>query len=264
MSVAPVSSIGFIGSGRVTRLLLQALSAKEALPSRIIVSDPDESKLELISSIAPDIIECRTDNQPVAEADFVFFAVHPPVVETVMADIRDTIKDQSVLASFVPGTSLQRLTTGLNGFRRLVRMIPNAPSIIHQGYNPVVFSSELQSGEKSQLLSMFEHWGTTVEVEEEKLETYAVLTGMGPTYFWFQWLELLELGKSFGMPEKELKAALAAMLHGAADLLFNSNFSAEEVLDLIPGYPMKPHEADIITKLSRTVKGLHSKLSTSG
>ena len=37
-----IRSMGFIGGGRITRLLLQALKQKNALPAKVLVSDPSE------------------------------------------------------------------------------------------------------------------------------------------------------------------------------------------------------------------------------
>jgi pyrroline-5-carboxylate reductase len=73
-------------------------------------------------------------------------------------------------------------------------MIPNAPSLIHKGYNPVVYSDLISTDEKTSLRELFGTWGEAPEVAEAKLEAYAILTAMGPTYFWFQWLKLQELG----------------------------------------------------------------------
>ena len=44
---------------------------------------------------------------------------------------------------------------------------------------------------------------------EDKLEAYAILTAMGPTYFWFQWQELLQIGLSFGLDALEIETGLA-------------------------------------------------------
>ena len=96
---------------------------------------------------------------------------------------------------------------------------------------------------------------------EDKLEAYAILTGMGPTYFWFQWLELLRLGKEFGLSEEELSQALLAMLNGAADLLFRSSIKSSEVTDLIPVYPLKDEEKTITNILYEQLSKLFDKLT---
>ena len=58
-------------------------------------------------------------------------------------------------------------------------MIPNAPSKIGKGYNPVVFSPALNNQEKAALLNLFENCGESPEVPEEQLKAYAILTGVG-------------------------------------------------------------------------------------
>ncbi len=78
-------------------------------------------------------------------------------------------------------------------------MIPNAPSIINEGYNPVAFHPALAGTDKESLLALFKILGDCPEVDEEKLESYAILTAMGPTYLWFQLYELHSLGRQFGL-----------------------------------------------------------------
>ena len=64
-----ISEIGFIGGGRITRLLLTALSKKQALPDTILISDPDEATLRKALAIAPDRILSRSGKNAVATAD---------------------------------------------------------------------------------------------------------------------------------------------------------------------------------------------------
>lgn len=259
--MSSISNIAFIGSGRITSLLLQALMKRKALPRRVMVTDPDEANLKKVQTISPQAIACSTDNRQAAGADIVFLAVHPPAAPQVLEELRGQIGEPSVLVSLVPTISLARLSASLGGFTRLVRMIPNAPSIIHQGYNPVTFCSSISEQEKIRLLHFFYHWGAAPEVDEKLLEAYAILTGMGPTYFWFQWLELQRLAVEFGMKGDAAKEAIASILHGAVDTLFKSDLSANEVLDLIPVHPLKENEDAFRQIISGKLGGLHRKLS---
>lgn len=255
------STISFAGGGRVTWLLLQALNAKQALPKKVIVTDPNEQALAKVRAISPQIIECHADNSKALEAELIFLAVHPPAVPAILQELRGKFTASSTLVSLVPTVTIASLSQQLDGFNRLVRMIPNAPSLIHRGYNPVAFAPQIAAAEKAALLDFFQLWGEAPEIEEKKLEAYAILTGMGPTYFWFQWRELQRLGKEFGMSEPELSQALPAMLHGAAELLFHSGLPAEQVMDLIPVHPLKD-EADAIRQIiAGKLSALHRKLS---
>jgi len=254
-------TIGFIGGGRVTEFLLTRLKNRNALPERVLVSDPDESRLRKIPTIDPDIIQTVNSNREAARADLVFLAVHPPALETVISEIRNGLEPTAILISLLPIVTIRRLTEMLAGFNRIVRMIPNAPSIIGKGYNPVVFSSNLNDQEKAPLLILFENWGESPEVPEEHLEAYAIITGMGPTYFWFQWLELLHLAKEFGLIESAAREALSAMLTGAVETLFNSGLSTEKVFDSIPAYPLKKQEETIRQIFNERLTSLFQKMT---
>ena len=107
---------------------------------------------------------------------------------------------------------------------------------------------------------MFNNLGKTPEVTEEKLEAYAIITAMGPTYFWPQWLQLQKLGQDFGLTDEELRIAMPSMLNSSVDILYHSEFSSEEVLDLIPVYPLKDNEVEINQIFQNKLTGLHNKL----
>lgn len=256
-----MKNIAFIGGGRITWLLLAALQKRAALPDAVMVSDPNPDRLDKIKEIAPGLIECARDNTRAASAEVIFISVHPPVIKEVSEQIRPGIKPEAIIVSLAPVFTIQKLAPLLNGTNRIVRMIPNAASLLHQGYNPVVFADGIDAPEKAELLQLFRHWGETPEVAERKLEAYAIVTAMGPTYFWPQWLKLHELGRQFGLSEAELKSAMPAMLTGAVTSLYQSGLSAIEVMDLIPVYPMKDHETKINEMFEQALVPLDKKLS---
>jgi pyrroline-5-carboxylate reductase len=254
-------TFGFIGGGRVTYFLLKALQQKNALPEKAIIADPNEEVLKKVQEISPEKIQGIGDNKQAAQADLVFLAVHPPIIKDVIEGIKAAIKKQAIVISLAPVVKIENLSVLLGGFNRVVRIIPNAPSIIHQGYNPVVFGSGIKEDEKSALMDLFKHWGESPEVAEDKLEAYAIVTAMGPTYFWPQWVKLQQLGLEFGMTEDELKTALPVMLTGAVETLYHSGLSAEEVMDLIPVYPLKEEENSIKEIFQNKLTGLYQKLT---
>ena len=254
-------SLGFIGGGRVSYLLLEGLKRADSLPEKIIVSDPNSERSAVFKSIDSSKIQFSQQNTETVKSRIIFLAVHPPIVKEVLPQIQNNLRSESILISLVPVVQTPALQQMLGGFDRIVRMIPNAPSIIGQGYNPVCFTDSISSQEKSELLTLFNNWGQSPEVDEDKLEAYAILTAMGPTYFWFQWLELQRLGKEFNLSNEEIKKSLIEMNLGASQLLFNSKYSADEVLDMIPVCPLQEEEETIRMSLNIRLSSLYSKLT---
>jgi len=254
-------SFGFIGGGRVTYFLLKPLARKNALPEKVIVADPDEAVRKRIQGISAERIHCGSNNKQAAQADVVFLAVHPPLIKEVLAEIQDELSNETIFISLAPVIPIEKLSVLLGGFKRIVRMIPNAPSIIHQGYNPVVYSDEIDATIKETLLNNFNHWGVTTEVKEATLEAYAIVTAMGPTYFWPQWIKLQELGRQFGITKTELSKAIPMMLNGAVNILYQPELSSQEVMDLIPIYPLEDEEHTINDIFQEKLTALYNKLT---
>ncbi len=53
------------------------------------------------------------------------------------------LASDAVVVSLAPVLTLARLSEMLGGFGRLVRVLPNAPSLVGAGFNPVAFADDL-------------------------------------------------------------------------------------------------------------------------
>jgi len=255
-------SLGFIGAGRIARILLGGLKRAGKLPSKIIASDANEDILQKLKRDFPEIDAVPNGNHQAASQDVVLVALHPPVMGGLLADIRPALKPAGVVVSLAPKLSIGKLSELLGGFSRIVRMIPNAPSIINEGYNPVVFHPAITGADRESLLALFRVLGDCPEVAEEKLESYAILTAMGPTYLWFQLYELQNLGRQFGLTDEDLHDGMSKMIAGAVKTMFEADLSPEEVMDLIPVKPLGEEEANIANAYRSRLTGLYQKLKS--
>lgn len=253
-------SLGFIGGGRVTAIILEGFDRKNKRPERVFVSETNPEVLSKLADRFPKIKTSSGDVKDPASAAMVFIALHPPAVMASLDGMKGHLKKDAVVVSLAPKLSIAQLSAGLGGFDRIVRMIPNAPSVVNKGYNPVAFSPAFSGEEKKGLRKFFAILGDCPEVREENLEAYAILTAMGPTYLWFQIDELKEIGISFGLPAKELEKALARMVRGTVKTLFASQRTPAEVMDLVPVKPIGEDEEAIRTIYRTKLAGLYAKL----
>jgi len=253
-------TMGFVGGGRVTRFLLEALQNNNALPEKVLVSDPNADTLKTIAAVAMDKIQTTADNRIPAFADVVFLSVHPPVMPQLLREITGIVRKGAVVVSLAPVVKMTMISEGLGGFNRIARMIPNAPSVMGKGYNPVAFADGLTVEDRDALKQLFGVWGESPKVDEPKLEAYAIIAAMGPTYFWFQWLQLEKLASEFGLSPDEARKALSFMLHGAVDALYHSGLAPERVLDMVPVRPLQAHEEAVRSMMDGTLTGLYQKL----
>jgi pyrroline-5-carboxylate reductase len=202
-------TVGFVGGGRVARIFLEGWRRANALPENVVVSDCNAETLAKLKGRFPKIETAPGSSVAAASQDIVFLAVHPPVMGEVAGGIKDALKPGALVVSLAPKFTIAKLAALLGGFDRLARVIPNAPSVVNFGFNPVAFGPALTPEEKAQLTDLLAPLGECPEVAEPKLEGYALLTGMGPTYLWFQLQALREVaagvrsGRSRGDPGPE-------------------------------------------------------------
>ncbi|HQV32286.1 MAG TPA: NAD(P)-binding domain-containing protein [Calditrichia bacterium] len=257
-------SLGFIGGGRVVRIYLAALQHKGIFPERIVISDPAGEAREVLMKHFPDQNLVLTgENSEAARQDIVFLAVHPPVMKDLLPQIGSHLTEETLVVSLVPKFTFSMISELLGGHKKLVRMIPNAPSWKNIGFNPTAFAPDLSASDRQQITELLGMLGRMPEVGEDKLEAYAILTAMGPTYFWFQFDELQRLSQSFGLTDTEFKTGLREMLSGAMETLFDGGLNYEEVVDLIPVKPIGDQEEQIREIYRSRLTTLYQKLSGS-
>ena len=143
---------------------------------------------------------------------------------------------------------------------QIARVIPNATSVINHGYNPVSFASEMSEIQKWYILEMLNLLGHTFETAEEKLEAYALLSAMLPTYFWFQWNELETIGTQFGLSQAECRESIYETLNAALNTMYRSAMSPNEVMDLVPVKPIGENEEQIKAIYQEKLNGLYQKI----
>jgi pyrroline-5-carboxylate reductase len=249
--------VGFIGGGRVARVLVGGWRHAGVLPVEILVSEPDDAAFAQLAGLCP---EARRSSMGEAAATaVVFVALHPPVMGPLLPALRPCLGAHAVVVSLAPKIPLSALTAGL-GTVRVARMIPNAPSIIGRGYNPVVFGDRLDAAARESLAALFAPWGAWPEVPERDLEAYAILTGMGPTYYWYQWQALREAAGQFGLSPERTDEALRHMLDGALATLLQSGLPPAGVMDLIPVRPLQAIEESVTAAYGTALPALHAKI----
>jgi pyrroline-5-carboxylate reductase len=251
-------SLGFIGGGRITKIFLQAFANKKFEFQSIVVFDTNVEVLNALKQQFPQIKLAETLRQAALQST-VFIALHPPMIMETLDKIAGTISNDAIVVSLAPKITIEKIASKLKT-KNIARMIPNATSYINEGYNPVTFGSGFAESEKPALLEILKLLGNSFEVAEPKLEAYALLSAMLPTYFWFQWNELSKLGIQMGLSEEESKASVQQTLVAAINLMFQSGLSPEQVMDLVPVKPIGEYQAQISEIYQAKLMGLYEKI----
>ncbi|MCU0462747.1 MAG: NAD(P)-binding domain-containing protein [Bacteroidales bacterium] len=229
-------SIGFIGGGRVTKILLQGFKNKNVKFEKVVVADTNTENLK---RRFPDIVSA--DAKSAASQDIVFIALHPPMIMDTLELIKNDVKAEAAVISLAPKINFPKLALKLGHVKNLARLIPNATSYINEGFNPVTFAPGFDQEKRGEML----------------------MSAMLPTYFWFQWRELAGIGVKTGLTEEESKQSIFQTIVASLDLLYKSGLTPQEVIDLIPVKPIGEHEPQITEIYNTKLLGLFEKIKPS-
>jgi len=186
--------------------------------------------------------------------------VHPPVMADTVTAVKGAVKPDALLVSLAPKFTFAKLSGLLGGFARIARVIPNAPSVMGLGFNPVAFAPAFSADDRAEVIALLAPLGECPEVAEEKLEGYAVLSAMGPTYLWFQLQALREVAAGFGLSEAEVAPAMKRMVCGGTRTLLESGLTPGEVMDLIPVKPLAEMEAQVSEMYRTRLPAIYQKI----
>lgn len=254
-----MTSIGFIGSGRITRIMLEGWRRAGALPANIRVHDTvPEAAAALAAEFEGVAVATLAE---AAACEIVMVGLHPPVAAEVLPQVAPHLRPEATVLSLAPKLRFAKLAELLGGFGRLARQNPNAPSIVDRGFNPIAFAAGLDAAGRDVLRTLLAPLGDCPEVDETTIEAYALISAMGPTYLWFQFDLLRRMATEFGLAEPAARRAVAAMVHGAAATLLESDLPAERVLDLVPVKPLAADEAVIVDLYRNRLTPLYAKLT---
>lgn len=254
------TAIGFIGGGRIVRIIAEGLARAGFDLRGSSFSESSDEAAALLVSERPELLR-KTQAEVASASDILFIALPPPAIAEAVGGGKLAPKAGSIVVSLSPKPSIAKLQA-LLGYGRIARVIPNAPSIVGKGCNPVSFSRALNEADRDRLAGLLEALGQHPEVEDEEIEAYAVLTAMGPTYFFFQIFELMRIARESGLGEAAVSEAAKAMLEGMVATAFDSGLTEARVLDLIPGKPMQQNEEAIKAMYAAALPAALAKLKS--
>lgn len=255
-----MKNLGFIGGGRITRILLKGFKNAGVQFENIFVYETNETVLKALKAEFSYIETSTSDITKASSSDWVFVALHPPVLMEVLQLMKSSVKKEGLVISLAPKITIERIQTVLPDVSNLARMNPNAGTFVNKGYNPVCFSKNADKKVVKQFIEVFEKLGKVPVVPENQIEAYAVISAMGHTYFWYQLQQIKELALSYGLSEAEANETIAAMLQGTSETLFSSGLNYEKVIDLVPVKPMAEHENTIRDFYKTCLNNIYTKI----
>ena len=214
--------IGFIGGGNMSEALIGGLlRTGRARPEELFATDILSIRRELLAGRFA--IRTSNDNRSAAaQSHIIILSVEPQHLDEVLKEIRGEAGADKLIVSVAAGYPIARIIKHLPGSNRIVRAMPNTPSIAGEGMTALAYAPGLPEDDQVRARQLFESVGKVVTVEERLMDAVTGLSGSGPAYVYMMIGALADGGVKMGLPRQTAAALAVQTVAGAARMVLES------------------------------------------
>ena len=224
---------GFIGCGNMATAMVRGiLKGQKALPEEILVSRRHPEPLQQLQQELG--IGITTDNKEVAAfADVLFLAVKPQFYTETIREIRDVVRENTIVVSIAPGKTLDWLTEQFGRPMKLVRTMPNTPAMVGEGMMGICPAATVTEEELQVVRELCSGFSRTEIVTENLMDVVVSVSGSAPAYV-FMFIEAMaDAAVADGMPRKSAYTFAAQAVLGSAKMVLETGMHPGELKDMV-------------------------------
>jgi len=206
--VVPVTTVVFLGGGRITSAMLAGLRLART-KYRVVVHDRNRDKMRALKKRYAVAIEPGL-NDAAQQADLLIVAVRPNAVPQLLRELEKSKRRTLVvsLAAGVPLSVLRREAPSL----QWARAMPSPVCRSGRGLTAVTFPRSLPKRDRNKVRDLFDSLGRVVEIPESKFDAFTVTYSCSHGYHALA--TLTHAAQRMGLDHK---TALLASAHALAD-----------------------------------------------
>lgn len=230
MTTSP-RKIAFIGAGNMTQSIVGGM-VKSGYPSDLIyVSNPSPAKLEKMRDTLH--VHTSQDNAEVANAaDVIVLSVKPQLMADVCAALTEQVANLSekLIVTIAAGIRIEKYRQYLGNSIRMIRVMPNTPSLVGKGMSGLVADDRVNDDDKAYITEAFDGVGATLWVaDEDELDILGAVAGSGPAYFFEFMASLQKAATALGFDREKARLMVQQTALGAAEMAIASELELEDL-----------------------------------
>ncbi len=224
-------TLGFVGCGVMAEVMIAGLLEEGLLPPEKIIAS--NRRAERGAALQEQYgIQTTTDNQEVvSKADVVVLSVKPQNLASVLAGLKGTLSEDTMVLSIVAGASMRVLQLGLD-HGRVSRCMPNLPCRIREGMTVWAAPADTASTDVDRIEQILGVMGGVIRVPDEgHVDMATAVNGTGPAIVAQFVKAMLEAAAYIGESRSVAKETVLATMVGTAKMLQDSDGHVASLID---------------------------------
>jgi pyrroline-5-carboxylate reductase len=225
--------LAVIGAGNIGRILLTRLLAAGVPPDNLVVCERDEARANAVASqygVRPISLNCET----ACAADAILLTVPPNAVPQLLGVMSKWLQPGQLVISFAAAIAIERLESLLPHGAMVVHIMPNAPSLVGEGMNPVAYGQQVTPEARILVKEILACLGRTIEVRDDQMNWCVGLSGAAMRSLLPVLEGMIKAGVEAGLAEAEARQVAGQVMQGTASLVSNTELSIEQIKAMTP------------------------------
>jgi pyrroline-5-carboxylate reductase len=225
--------VAILGAGRLGESLLRGLLSSDwRAPAEIVATSRRPDRLEKLAESYG--VETTADNRAAVDgAVLVVVAVKPQDMTAVLAEISPAVSSEQTVLSVAAGIRTASIESHLPVGSRVVRAMPNAPALVHEGIAGLCGGEHAREVDLDLAAEALGHLGAVVRVAEDDMDAVTALSGSGPAYFALLAEAMIEAGLLLGISRDVSTQLVVQTMFGSALLLRDEGMHPVELREAV-------------------------------
>lgn len=222
-------NVGFIGTGTMGSLLIEAFIASGALsPPQITVSNRTFAKAQALADRYSGMKAEAANAGAACGSDIVFLCVKPHEFKKVVDDLKPVMRPDQIAVSITSPVLLSHLEGELDC--KIAKVIPSITNHVWSGASLCIYGKRIGEEDKQRLEGLLSHISEPLCIAEEYTRIVSDLSSCGPAFISFFLEQFIEAAVAeTGIGREEAQRVASAMLLGTGLLLTEGGLSPAEV-----------------------------------
>ncbi|WP_224483062.1 pyrroline-5-carboxylate reductase [Robertkochia aurantiaca] len=216
-----------IGSGNLGKSIITGLASSDLFdPKNITVADKSEENLKIIQEQAG--VTVTEDNvKAVKESKWVILCIQPRILNLVLNEIKDHLREDQVLISTVTGVTIEEINEVVPN-NKVIRAMPNTAAVKQESMS-FVCANDNEDEDVFFVEKMFGTIGKAIIIEERLMKAATVLGASGTAFFLRFLRAMTQGGVQMGFHPHEAQEIVGQVALGAAALIEDGTHTEVEV-----------------------------------
>ncbi|WP_337101553.1 late competence protein ComER [Paenibacillus sp. YIM B09110] len=230
-------NVGFIGTGTMGSLLIEAFIASGALsPAQIVISNRTFAKAQALADRYSGMTAETTNAAVACGSEIVFLCIKPHEFKKAVDDLKHIVHPSQIIVSITSPVLIAQLEDELDC--KIAKVIPSITNQVSSGATLCIYGKRMNEADKTKLEQLLAYISEPLRIQESHTRIVSDLSSCGPAFFTFLLEQFIEAAvEETGIAREEARKVASAMILGTGLLLTEGGLTPADVQEkvAVPG-----------------------------